>query len=1091
MKQFRADLHIHSRFSRATSKKLNPRYLAAWARIKGLDVLGTGDFTHPEWLNELEEQMEQDSVTGLFRLKDDRRLDREVAEFTGVPLTGRTLFMLQGEISSIYKRGGKVRKVHNLVFMPDIASARAFNARLAEVGNITSDGRPILGLDSRNLLEMVLETHPLAFLVPAHIWTPWFSVFGSKSGFDSIEECFGDLASEIFALETGLSSDPEMNWLWSHLDRFRLISNSDAHSGDNLGRECNMFSGEISYEGIFRSLRGEALGHKFLGTMEFFPEEGKYHLDGHRKCGVVMEPGETRARDGKCPVCGKPLTVGVLNRVLELADRNVPKQPVSQPGFVSLVPLPELLGEILGAGSRTKKVMGLYSRAVAALGPELTILRDAPEEELRKVHPLLAEGVMRMRRGEVLRQPGYDGEYGVVRVFSRRERERLLGGTLVSLPDMPDFSVQNKAEAGALDTAPRSATPEDGGVSGKVGNGASATAEGSHTPVLQRALQERGAGSALAPSAEESAIVYNEGQRTALEAGPEPVLVLAGPGTGKTRTLVGRVLRLLEQGVSARHILALTFTRRAAHEMEERLVRALGGEQAAPRADTLHALAFEYWQKSYEDAPTLLSEEGARRVFAEANPEETAHRLREGWDTMNLCRERMAPCSVEFQDMFVKYSALKDSWNLADYTDLLDFWLEQVDAGVYTCPWTHVLVDEIQDLSPLQLALVRRLVPEGGQGFFGIGDPDQSIYGFRGAHGDVSAFLREAWPALRSIRLDQSYRCAQPVLDVAAALLAAGNTPQPLAAMRAIPSDLRMFAAPSPEGEAAWIGEQIRGLIGATSHSLKDAEEERLLGGELSPGDVAVLVRFKVLIDPIQRTLARLGIPCSVPENEAFWVDPRIHRILDRVGEFLGIAVGTKGTGTTGDDEKPLSCPDTILAKGPLGVAAYLEDMPPFDRLFWKSTAFRELVKRYDEQGGWAGLLNWIHLQSELEQVRRRSEKVQIMTLHAAKGLEFKAVFLPALEDGILPFAGMGVLTGKADRNEVACDVEEERRLFYVGITRAEQALFLSWAERRTLYGRETRLKESRFVADLPQALLKRSALKAHTKHKEKQLSLM
>lgn len=1074
MKQFRADLHIHSRFSRATSKKLNPRYLAAWSRIKGLDVLGTGDFTHPEWLDELEEQLVPDSATGLYRLKDDHRLDHEIPEFSGTALSGRTLFMLQGEISSIYKRGGKVRKVHNLVFMPTMDAARRFSQRLGEVGNITSDGRPILGLDSRNLLEMVLETHPLAFLVPAHIWTPWFSLFGSKSGFDSIEECFGDLSSEIFAMETGLSSDPEMNWLWSQLDRIRLISNSDAHSGDNLGRECNLFSGEMSYEGIYRSLRGEALGHKFLGTMEFFPEEGKYHLDGHRKCGVVMEPNETRARDGKCPVCGKPLTVGVLNRVLELADRQMPKQPASQPGFVSLVPLPELIGEILDAGSKTKKVMSMYARAIRALGPELTILRDVPEEDIRKVHPLLAEGVMRMRRGEVLRQPGYDGEYGVVRVFSRKERDAFLkGGVLVDLPDR-----DSEQRAGFTDKhAAQGLTDEE--AAARIPMLASALQQGSHVDRIAQIIEHSGADSEL-PSA---AIVYNEEQKQAIVAGPDPVLVLAGPGTGKTRTLVGRIMHLCAGGVSVRHILALTFTRRAAREMEERLLAALGGE-STPRSDTLHALAFEYWQKSYDDAPTLLSEEGARRVFAEANPGESSQRIRDGWDAVNLCRERMQACALDFHDMFVNYSNLKDSWNLADYTDLLEFWLEQVDAGVYTCPWTHVLVDEIQDLSPLQLALVRKLVPDGGQGFFGIGDPDQSIYGFRGAHGNVADFFRQAWPSMQTIVLGQSYRSAQPILDLAASLIARNDMLQPLAAMRAIPSDLRMFEAPSPEGEASWIGEQIRGLIGATSHSLKDAEgTERLLGGELSPGDVAVLVRFKALVDPIQRTLSRLGIPCSVPENEAFWVEPRIKLILNSVGKFLGIAGAT--------DEETLSCPDSMLAKGPLGVSAYLEDMPPYDRLFWKSSAFRELVRRYDELGGWAGLLNWINLQSELEQVRRKSEKVQIMTLHAAKGLEFKAVFLPALEDGIVPFAGTGVLTGKADRDEGRYDVEEERRLLYVGITRAEQALFLSWSGKRMLYGRELRLKASRFLAALPHSALKRSMLKAHTKHKEKQLSLM
>ena len=416
MKEFRADLHIHSRYSRATSKKLGVRLLAAWARVKGLDVLGTGDFTHPAWMEELKENLVLDPRSGLYELKDPGRLERELEGLSLGELSGRTLFMLQTEISSIYKRGGKVRKVHNLVYMPTFEAAEKFTLKLGKVGNLASDGRPILGLDSRDLLEMVLETDPLAYLVPAHIWTPWFSALGSKSGFDSIEECYGPLTSEIFALETGLSSDPEMNWLLSGLDRYRLISNSDAHSGEKLGREANLFTGDRSYEGIYRALRGEALGHKFMGTIEFFPEEGKYHLDGHRKCGVVMEPRETMARGGLCPVCGKPMTVGVLNRVLALADREEPLQPPNQPGFVSLIPLCEILSEIVGTGPNTKKVKAQYARCIQRFGSELCLLRDAPLEVVGKMSTLLAEGISRMRRGEVLREPGYDGSYGVISV---------------------------------------------------------------------------------------------------------------------------------------------------------------------------------------------------------------------------------------------------------------------------------------------------------------------------------------------------------------------------------------------------------------------------------------------------------------------------------------------------------------------------------------------------------------------------------------------------------------------------------------------------------------------------------------------------
>ncbi len=1047
MKQFRADLHIHSRFSRATSKKLTPRHLAAWAEVKGLDVLGTGDCTHPEWLDELEDQLVEDSQSGLFRLKDTTDLGKEIPRFEETSMKGRALFMLQGEISSIYKRGGKVRKVHNLVYMPTFEAARKFSNHLGEIGNITSDGRPILGMDSRDILDLVLETHPLAFLIPAHIWTPWFSLFGSKSGFDTVEECYGDYASEIFALETGLSSDPEMNWLWSALDRFALVSNSDAHSGDKLARECNLFAGDISFEGMYRSLRDEGLGHKFLGTMEFFPEEGKYHLDGHRKCNVVMEPRETLTRDGICPVCGKPLTVGVLHRILSLADRDTPKQPLKAGDFSSLIPLPEMMGEVLGVGPKTKKVMTLYAEAIQKLGSEMNILRDVPEEDIKKVHPILAEAVGRMRKGEVLRQPGFDGEYGVVRVFSQKERNEFKHGkTLIDVPE----------KVSGL-------TPEE---------------EASIIPIFESAVQQR--------LDEPERIEYNDAQQEAIFSAPEPVLVMAGPGTGKTRTLIGRIEHLLGSGVKARQILALTFTRRAAQELTTRLADSVQNKLSIPRADTLHGLAFEYWQNSYSDAPTLLSEESSKRVFAEANADANKQQWKKAWEIISLCRERMDPCPAEQQPAYDNYSGLKSSWNLADYTDLLEFWLESLRNNVFVRPWTHVLVDEIQDLSPLQLAVVRELVSQdgqNGQGFFGIGDPDQSIYGFRGAHGGVKEFLAQELPSLTTIQLSENYRSSQQIVDYASALMVPAREVQAIQAKKAVEAEVRMFEAPTSEAEASWIAEQIRGLLGQTSHSLQDNRQERLLGGELSPGDIAVLVRFKALIPVISQTLNRLGIPCSVPEQEAFWVDPRVEIILASAGRFVGIS--------SKEGEEQITCPDKVLAKGPQGIAVYMEDISPFDRLFWKSSAFKQLVDNYKEHKGWAGLLNWINLQTELDLVRQKSEKVQIMSMHASKGLEFKAVFLPALEDGIMPYSGMSTLTGTTGGAPDHFDVDEERRLLYVAITRAEQLLFLSHSTTRMIYGRTVHLAPSRFLADLPDDRLMHSALKAKKKHKETQLTLL
>ena len=407
-----ADLHIHSPYSRATSGQSTLEGLASWAAVKGIQVLGTGDFTHPGWFGQLSGQLAP-AEAGLFRLKNEAALR---SPLDGAPLNPTARFMLSAEISCIYKRHGKTRKVHNLVYAPDMAAAERFNGRLARIGNIVSDGRPILGLDSRDLLEIMLETIPGGVMVPAHVWTPWFSLFGSKSGFDDIEECFGDLTPHIFALETGLSSDPDMNRLISGLDRFALISNSDCHSPSKLGREANLLSTDLDYHSLWQAVRRNRRD-TFRGTVEFFPEEGKYHADGHRDCRVCLNPLEQRICGDLCPVCGKPLTIGVLNRVMECADRATPVYDKDAPGVISLIPLTELLAEICGAGPATKKVMAAYRMLIERFGSEFAILLQADITDLDRALPLLGEAVHRMRSGEVARTPGYDGVYGVIRVF--------------------------------------------------------------------------------------------------------------------------------------------------------------------------------------------------------------------------------------------------------------------------------------------------------------------------------------------------------------------------------------------------------------------------------------------------------------------------------------------------------------------------------------------------------------------------------------------------------------------------------------------------------------------------------------------------
>ena len=417
-----ADLHIHSPFSRATSPASNLTGLFSWAQVKGIHLVGTGDFTHPGWLAQLQEQLIE-AEPGFFKLRNEK-LPPALEGVQPEPIPTR--FTLTAEVSSIYKRHGKVRKVHNILYAPDFASVKRINKVLAGIGNVESDGRPILGLDSRDLLEIMLEQAPDGFLVPAHIWTPWFSLFGSKSGFDSMEECFGDLTEHIFALETGLSSDPAMNRLISALDRFTLISNSDCHSPGKLGREVNIFDTEFNYFAMRDALKQPET--EFIGTVEFFPEEGKYHCDGHRKCEVCLEPAESKQLDNICPACSKPLTVGVLHRVMELADRSEPHYPENSPAAESLIPLTEILSEIIGTGPATKRVMTQYSRLINLFGSEFNLLRTIPIEEIgAKYSPVLAEAIARMRSGKVIRQPGFDGEFGVIRVFEEIELDDLAG----------------------------------------------------------------------------------------------------------------------------------------------------------------------------------------------------------------------------------------------------------------------------------------------------------------------------------------------------------------------------------------------------------------------------------------------------------------------------------------------------------------------------------------------------------------------------------------------------------------------------------------------------------------------------------------
>jgi DNA helicase-2/ATP-dependent DNA helicase PcrA len=740
---FHADLHVHSKHSRATSRDLDLEHLAWWAARKGIGVVGTGDCVHPQWLAEIKDKLVPDG-RGLFQLRPD--IESELWKTLPPACRRPVRFMLSTEISTIYKKGEKTRKMHHLIYAPDFESADRLAASLARVGNIASDGRPILGLDSRDLLEITLQTGPHCYLVPAHIWTPWFSALGSQSGFDSITECYGDLASHIFAVETGLSSDPAMNWRISFLDRYRLTSNSDAHSPGKLGREATQFTCEPDYFAIRRALE---TGDGYGGTVEFFPEEGKYHMDGHRACGVRLDPKETLKLDGRCPVCGRGVTVGVAHRVEMLADRSEAeaKPPVTAGEVSSLVPLPEIISEIMASGVGSKSVGQAYDRVTAALGPELSVLGEVPVEDISKADPLIGEAIERLRKGVVIRQAGYDGEYGVIRLFQDNEVASFTRGGLLF-----DGPLQRRA---------RAAKPQ--------------------TQEIEIDVAPVTAPLAAAPSARSGLLGgLDADQALAAEAIKGPVAVTAGPGSGKTRMLTHRIAHLVvERGVPAAACLAITFTRRAAEELRARLATLLGDRAADVAVHSFHSLGLTILRAQGAAlglAPDFrIADETERKTALADAMQISATRAGQLLRSVSVLKRTGAAGDGIEQEALAALRRLGRENNWVDFDDLivLAVALLERDAAIaqsWRSRFAHILADEFQDVDEQQYRLLRLLAGPNGN-LCVIGDPNQAIYGFRGA--DSTCFARFAmdFPDARMLRLNRNYRSTGTIVTASSAMV--------------------------------------------------------------------------------------------------------------------------------------------------------------------------------------------------------------------------------------------------------------------------------------------------------------------------------
>ena len=1096
---FIADFHIHSHHSIATSKDLVPEYLDYWARLKGIGVVGTGDITHPGWLGELEQKLEA-AEPGLFRLKEEC-IQPEARIFSD----RSPRFILTGEISNIYKRGGRVRKVHNLIFVPSFSAARALQARLEALGNIRSDGRPILGLDSRDLFEIVLDSSERAFLVPAHIWTPWFSVLGAKSGFDTIEECYGDLSEEIHALETGLSSDPPMNWMCSFLDRFTLISNSDAHSPEKLGREANIFDTDFSYDDIIGAMKSGDR-RRFLGTIEFFPQEGKYHFDGHRKCGVRWDPVKTLLHGETCPVCGKKVTIGVMHRVAQRADREKLEEGGPRALYFSLIPLTELLSELMGCAPSTKKVSSVYHTVVQKAGSELDLLLHMPVEDISKLGvDLLAEGIRRVRNREVCVQEGFDGEFGKISVFP--EGCGKLSTLQVSfLEDSGQVGVDERVIPSLrFDYGAYRRLREEKGVG--VGSA------GDDGPVSIRDV-----GGAAFRRAFES---LNEEQRNAASHYKGPAIVVAGPGTGKTHTLTCRIARMiLELGVQPEHILAFAFTNKAVGEMRERLREMLSGhhERQFPRISTFHSygltLLRDHCERFGRNKDFCILAEDERRELLIHRVGITRRELKGVCDALTNLKQVLHEDELRknpsFDRIFRIYQEALKKENAFDLDDLVCLPLELLlgdEDLVQLLRARHrwICIDEYQDINHVQYRLVRALMPDSGANLYVIGDPNQAIYGFRGS--DVrflDSYLTD-YPDATLYRLKESFRCSDVILRASHQVIEGKNQESLL---RGISPGVAISVSshPSDRSEAEFVARTIERMMGGVrffsidSH-LTTGEEE---GNITSLAEYAVLCRIGAQMKVMEKSFADHGIPYQLVGE-----DPFFHREPARTVIDLLRIVKNPANGYLASKYESRGILDAQLMKelfvmrdsgldlrhGPMpqdaGVIHAVKDILRviIDRVYGEKTVDEELAlqrlvtlsEKYGES--LEGFLSFAATGVGADAYIPDTEKVTLITIHASKGLEFGCVFIVGCEDGLIPYTMFQ--TQRAD-------LQEERRLFYVGMTRARQALFLSHAQRRFLFGRELRLERSIFLDSIAEELVERERIEhgRKAKGKEGQLDL-
>lgn len=1131
-----ADLHIHSRYSRATSRDCTPEYLDLWARRKGIQIVGTGDFTHPAWREELEEKLTP-AEEGLYVLKEEYRIRDGVTDDSEVM---RPRFVITGEISSIYKKDGKVRKVHSVLLLPGLEAAQRLSRRLETIGNIHSDGRPILGLDCHDLLEIMLELCPEAVYIPAHIWTPHFSLFGAFSGFDRIEECFGDLTPHIHALETGLSSDPPMNWRLSALDRFQLVSNSDAHSPAKLGREANLLDIERSYPALAAAIQ---TGNGLRGTIEFYPEEGKYHYDGHRKCHLCLSPSEALKYEGKCPVCGRKLTIGVSHRVEELADREEGFMPSGAKPFESLVPLPEVIAVSTGRSAAGAKVQAQYEEMLRRLGSEFSILREVPVEDIKKASGyLISEGIRRLRTGQVQRDPGFDGEYGKIKLFEPWEIENLDGQ--ISFFSMMGLAAQETAaslgaerEADQGNRWNEASQMKAGGAREREDERHSASALAPESPLDPHPVFKSQSASHPVPESQDApAQQLNTFQQEAVTAASRTIAVVAGPGTGKTKTLVSRILYLLnERGVKPSEITAVTFTKKAAAEMRERLEQQLGGKRMVKqmRIGTFHSICSQ-----------MLKNQGLTFTLADREltidlAAETVKRFKlpctagQFLQQVSLIKSNMRAVTEltelikltelselhkltgqsrriglpevferQFVQAFTHYQECLEQEEALDFDDLLlkvcGMLKNEEKNQIRKQNFAFLLVDEFQDVNPLQYQLIQAW-NKGGRELFVIGDPDQSIYGFRGSDARCFERLEKDWPGLLKIRLMENYRSTPAVVEGSLAVISKNPGEERTGIPRkkaGLP--IRLVTEGSELSEGIFAAKEINRLIGgidmldAQDYAGSSRAEEPTHGG-YSFADIAILYRTHRQAEVLERCLRKEGIPYVTAGRDDFLteksvrgticffrnlLEPETHMARKVCLRLLWDLPENCVSGSIFEAMQEKYRPMLAKTKPQKVLENWIQDLDlgkdkNMEQLSGMAKLYRNMTEFLDDLiFGTEGDLKRCGGKSYT------SDAVTLMTLHGSKGLEFPVVLICGVKKGVIPLerktAEEAEIRGEAEIRAGAeirektklweeSGIEEERRLFYVGMTRAKEELILI-----------TSPEESEFLSDLPKPLVHR-----------------